>query len=230
MNIVDDHFYASFFWGPREESSRNCALRLFSFLRFLIGKFPRSRWKVTSRIGAFATKKTSILELEKVLLNGTNIGSKRLPILDLGYTVSIAAESTPPFSISRVHCGSWAHGVVNVCSVDFGSDGFGGTRIGCSQLLIELAEAAIEAWEPDRGLVSSQKFGDLLRPMRPEAGWMTYFSASYDDLVTIPAEFRLIRQSKGRLLVLDSEVFSVENPVQVSAIKSLCFALSSRNR
>ena len=214
-------YYAGAYWGPREESSEECARRLKTFLALLPDVDPSfARWFRQGRSQKESLSRpveTSPEALEKLVRRGKDRVRK-----DLGHSVWVWNGVLDEYDDSglQIHCGSRSEAVSNVCVVKLPYRGPNAERVLTAPVLKNLVRSMAVAWEPNWAVAMSRTHRDIIDEHgRADAwvGWVTYLSRERGQVPPLPAPVRLEPvEDRGTLIVLTPERFTADNPEHVA--------------
>jgi len=178
--IVD--WFVSIRWGARKETSIACAHRLSRFIDDIKAiDFRLSQWYLTARRKKAATIPLPQRGALEEYLRSHCVQRKEVPPRnvseDLGFSISLWTGRVAGTSASLVvRCGVSNSRVRNACTLTPASS-FGVTR----QELVDIVKCAVDAWQPDSVVVSSDEFLTSYMAQytkAPQLGWLTYVSPS----------------------------------------------------
>jgi hypothetical protein len=119
-------------------------------------------------------------------------------------------------------CGSSSRWVSNVCVLNPPDPARNpsGERIVTASTMAQVLRAMAVAWEPDRGVVMSHAYLELLRQAGKlpavKVGWITYLSRQRGVVPPLPAPVRVEPvEDLGSLIILTPERFTAENAAHV---------------
>jgi len=230
--MLKEAFYLKFAWGPRKEDLDQCADRLAKFLSdlsiidpafatFLGGRKKERLYRMPIDPGLF----------KRWLAQGVNreeIGNA--PIPDLGFSTSLILNEEDDVAFPlRIHCGCYAPRVPNICSIIFPRSGGAARRLLKTPMLLKIAKAVIENWQPDVGIISSDECRRIspLSSFASEAGWITYLPEKLNELTDIPASAQVEKIGNGRLIIATKAHFSSANSNHMEVVKHLAKSLQA---
>jgi hypothetical protein len=125
-------------------------------------------------------------------------------------------------SSTHVHfsCGSSSVFSGDNCIVDLPRRGTIAERMLSASMVTGILRAVALAWEPDKGLVTSDEHLAMVAPVhkRPDVvvGWVTYLSRRRGEVPPLPEPVRVEPvEDKGSLIILTPERFTATNPAHV---------------
>jgi Immunity protein 52 len=229
------------YWGPREETTHDCAVRLARMLEELAEAHPAfSHWNKQAYSRAAANKPAwamppDIDELTKVFEKGRQFKDRpRIPWPEMGYRVPAWNGLDPPYGASlSVGPGTYTASRSFPNTIDLGLNRAGPDNtdlINVAVLKPALRSVAM-AWEPDYAVVVPwaywpQAFGGDGYPQL-RSGWMTYLAPQYADQIIPPPAAIVEPMPNGRILLLATEEpFDMENPAHLAVAVAVQTALS----
>ncbi|MDC0707361.1 Imm52 family immunity protein [Stigmatella sp. ncwal1] len=160
--------------------------------------------------------------LETLLFEGMNRATvDKSAIKELGFGLHVWNQR-PDGRSTRVHiqCGGYSDFVGNYCLVTPPSEGDAMERLLSEPTRIQLLECMTTAWDPDWGVVSTNRSLDLIaknREREARVGWMTYISRRRGTVPPLPAPVRIQPVgSLGMLIILTPERFTASNPEHIA--------------
>jgi hypothetical protein len=222
--MVNEGFRLRFTWELRKENADQCASRLEQYLASLksidsifdnwVGVHPRGNLEFFEN---YSAKQWFALGVSRDPSN-----DKLEP--ELGHMIMLIASSGLQTGIT---CGAYCPGVNNVCNIIFNLTQINLPRILHVSTLIKIVGALVEAWEPERGVLTSPECFAELSPksLRFDAGWFTYISESRMQLIKLPKGARVEKIGKGNLIIATEEDFSSKNRKHMKFVRELSLAL-----
>ncbi|WP_371823560.1 immunity 52 family protein [Myxococcus sp. CA056] len=219
---MNESYYAGVYWGPRKESSEECARRLEVLLEGLSSVDPSlGHWFQQGKSRADALKRPlspNLAELEAFVRKGKDRTFDELGFSIGGWNGAGDDYETTGFLIA---CGGYSEWTGNRCVYTLPSKGPSLERTLSAPALAALMRQTADAWEPDWGVAISEQHRDSLKPRRPKGtpyvGWVTYLAHHWGTFPPLPAPVRVEPVGdKGTLIVLTPERFTVSNPEHVA--------------
>lgn len=222
--MLEEAYYVGSYWGVRQEAADDCAHRADLFFRLLmrcdasLGQWYRSG-KVPRGSPGHPVRTDHLEELKEQLLRGRNRTdlNKRV-IEELGFSLSVWNQQPDGTATTvRIHCGGYSEWVSNSCLLNPPSEGEAAERMLSLPTLIQVLTCMVTAWDPDWGVVNSNRSALELAPDAPQTdsvvGWVTYFARRRGPVPPLPAPVRIEPVgSLGMLVVLTPERFTASNP------------------
>jgi hypothetical protein len=218
-------YYGRFLWTERKEDIDSCAERLSLFLSdleaidpFFLAWRDGDKPKKEYRLPMSRQQLVRILEKN---VNRKDIGGAVIP--ELGFAVSLIAETQFSGFVLRVRCGGFSPWTSNCCSIEFPTQGEDAERILQIPSLVRIANAVIRNWHPQHGVITSHQCSKHVPPESffKEVGWITYLSRQYGKLPKIPSRIEVEVIEGGHLIITTRERFSCGNPAHVEAVTNL---------
>jgi hypothetical protein len=230
-------YYAGAYWGPRRESTGECARRAVTFLNLLAACDPLlAHWnKIPKPRGR--GRKTPLMPpdlstLTEAFQRGVNRQPGGPPIEHLGLTVSAYNDGTgEDFADVSMHCGSYEkNSSANACVLSLPNRGENAERILTASVLTEVVRSMALAWEPDWAVAMSRSYRDL-DDRQGETdiwlGWVTYLARQRGKVPPLPAPVRIEPvEDRGTLIILTPERFTVAKPEHVALARRVRELLS----
>ncbi|RKG81572.1 hypothetical protein D7W79_05120 [Corallococcus exercitus] len=222
QRAVTDSYSAGVYWGPRQESSEDCARRLAVLITALATVDPSfARWFQQGKSRKDALKRSigpASAELESFVRQGRD-----RTFADLGFSLGGWNGAADEYEVSGflIACGGYSEWVNNHCVFTLPSRGPSSERVLTAPVLTRLVRETAAAWEPDWGVAISEQHRDLMKPHRakgaPYVGWVTYLARHRGRVPLLPAPVRVENvEDKGTLIILTPERFTVSNPEHVA--------------
>ncbi|XXF78512.1 immunity 52 family protein [Myxococcaceae bacterium GXIMD 01537] len=219
---MTETYYAGAYWGPRKESSEDCARRLCALLAGLSETDPAlARWFQQGKSRKDALNRPlgpNLDDLESFVRRG-----KDRTVDELGFSIGGWNGAADDYEASGflIACGGDSAWVNNRCVFTLPSRGASMERILSAPVMTCLLRATALAWDPDWGVALSEEYRDLVKPRRakgaPYVGWVTYLSRQRGVVPPLPAPVRVEPvEDKGTLIVLTPERFASTNPEHVA--------------
>ncbi|WP_224366059.1 Imm52 family immunity protein [Hyalangium versicolor] len=222
--MLEETYYVGAYWGVRQETVSECARRVELFFHLLaqcdasFGQWYQSGRGSSSSQGLALTPHDPAA-LENVLLQGRNRTDLHKQVIDdLGYSLRVRNQ-LPEGSATNVsiRCGVYTEAVSNTCLLEPPTEGETAERIGTLPTLIQVLTCMVTAWDPDWGVINSNR---ALMELAPEAsqsdtnvGWVTYLARRRGIVPLLPAPVRIEPLSlNGTLVILTPERFTTSNP------------------
>lgn len=223
-------FVLRFFWGPREESSAACAVRMNKFLKGLKAiDEVFTDWRTTGkRKSVELSGKTG--QLQELLERGANRFEVPPfePIRDLGFSLWVLSGGYAAASLD-VHCGCYSEYVKNAVHLSPPTTGAAGRRLFRVPVLVETCKLVARCWEPDEGQVWSLRLHEAIKPSPSDidVGWITYVSNRVRKLTSVPEMEVIPVKGHGSIIVTTSQRFSTDNPKHLQKAKALAALVNS---
>lgn len=228
------------YWGSRQESPRDCAIRLARMLEGLAKAHPAfSQWNKQANSRAAANKPAWAMppdldELTMVFQKGRQYKDRPRTLWpEIGYRLSAWNGRDPPYGTSlSVTPGSYVESRSLPNTIDLSLDRASldnADFISASVLKPALLSVA-NAWEPDYAVVVPwtywpQVFGDDGYPQL-RSGWMTYLAPKYASRLRPPPAAIVESVSNGGILLLATEEqFDMKNSAHLTAAGAVQTAL-----
>jgi hypothetical protein len=123
-------------------------------------------------------------------------------------------------SVISFSCGSDSAHVVDYCLLMPPVQGVVAERVLSVPVLAQALRAMVLAWEPDWGVVTSNRHRDMVSEsgeVGTFVGWIMYFSNSRGAVPPLPAPVRVEPvEDKGTLVILTPERLTASNPEHVA--------------
>ncbi|MCA0145760.1 Imm52 family immunity protein [Blastococcus sp. LR1] len=227
--IMADAFYVGAYWGPREESVDDCAVRLSGQLSTLTGLDPLLQgWfkKGKSRKAALANEvDTSPDSLRALLLAGRQRrdDDERSVIADLGFSVGLWNGQAISVALS-VHCGSGAavQGMTsNYLTIQLPPAQKDSASLYRRDVALGLMRSVVTSWAPAWSTWTNHRLRSAQNPQPHEvvAGWATFVADGVgvqSQLLPVGAAVKSI--GHGLLVVADGDADSASE-AWVSAVR-----------
>ena len=227
-------------WRPRQESTRDCAVRLARMLDGLASAHPAFRhWNKQAPSRAAANRPAwamppDIGELTAVFEKGQQYKDVPREVWpEMGFSVSAWNGRDGPHGASlTVRPGTYAtfSRFPNTIDLTLKPAGPDNTDLVNSAVLKPVLLSVVSAWEPDYGVVVcwdywQRLFGDRHWPLF-RSGWMTYLAPQYASQITPPPAAIVESVPGGGLLLLATEErFSMDNPTHLAGADAIQAAL-----
>jgi Immunity protein 52 len=229
---VED-YYAGVSWGPRRESSHECAQRAFALLEALERLDPCFRDYWTWSRGR---KKVPVPILpnreaaEQIIARSVNRDDvNRKVIEDLGFYTSFIRdlEIVPGYRkknyqtlFLRFGCGCYAPRMRNSCVMYLPRYPPASERVLRGDLLAQLTRIFVDTLDAEAVLITSDMHRDVVNgpsPWKEElVGWVMYFARERGVVPPLPTPVRIESVGdKGTLIILTPERLTVSNPEHV---------------
>ena len=223
---MKEDFYVGAYWGPRRETSLECARRADLFFQLLVRCDPSfEQWY---RRGLNVPRglpgvplRVEIPELEQLLLQGRNRDDANRDVIeDLGFSMRVWNGKTVRTGIELL-CGVYTPALPNLCLLYPPKEGPSRERIWSAPVLSEVLTSIATAWDPDYAMASSSDMVDLIekQPGEVRVGWLTYLSRRLGTVPPLPAPVRITPVGTlGWLLVLAPEPLLASEPEHVAHV------------
>ncbi len=215
---MGETFYAGVYWLGRKESIASCAQRAEHFFRSLAALDPTwSRWFHVGRTREHSLRRP--IEPVAATFEATFArGKNQLPEGGVQFG-AWNVEAHGDASDIDFTCGSSSRFSKDVCVLNLPHSGPIAERVLTTPMMIRVLTAMALAWEPDKGVVISDAYRDLVAPDKlPHVlvGWVTYLSRRRGQVPPLPEPVRVEPiEDKGSLIILTPERFSASNPAHV---------------
>jgi len=192
--MMTGSFCIDFRWGDRKEPSTACAGRANAFLQDLepISKAFTGFVAVADQDRRESFQKLDTNSLRLLLEKGVKRRDlDRSVIEDLGFSTSLVNQD---ISIAiRLHCGVFCGVVPNTCTVEILKLTNETRCVLSASVLSQFFQAAVRAWEPERGLLTSMKLWEAVPQSKkvPNFGWLTYLSTKYSIPHAVRTQFEV---------------------------------------
>jgi hypothetical protein len=222
--MLEEAYYVGAYWGVRREPVGECARRAEFFFQLLARcDASLSQWYRRGRVArgspGHPVNTQHREELEELLLQGRNRTDLHKRVIEeLGFGLEVWNQRPDARATTvSIHCGGYTEAVGNVCLLDPPSEGEAAERMLSLPTLIQVLTCMITAWDPDWGVVNSNRSLLELAPDAPKTdaavGWVTYFARRRGPVPPLPAPVRIEPVgSLGMLVVLTPERFTASNP------------------
>jgi hypothetical protein len=233
--MSDEGFILRFFWGPRTETSGQCADRLYEFLAGLATLDPvfSTKWYAIGKDQNNPRHRPIILnqaDLQACCERGTfwtEVAPLRR-IEGLGFSVDIFTAGYWMLPLS-VHCGCCSEYIDNSVVMHLPNSGVAGRRMHRAGFLTRLSQLLVKCWEPDVGQVWSTKLRDALALPADavEVGWITYVANRVRQPPRFPKEILVVPvEGLGHLFVATRQRFFTENESHLNRARLVAGALN----
>ena len=216
--MVESYFVGSY-WLGRRESAGACARRAEHFFQVLAQLDPTWRhWFQYGKTLKQALSRT--VEPTAATFEGF-FAKKKYQMPEHGFLFD-TWNGQEQGSSTHVHlvCGSSSVVSCDKCLLDLPRRGANAERVLCAPMVTEILRAVALAWEPDKGMVTSDDHLAIVAPDHklPDmvVGWVTYLSRRRGQVPPLPEPVRVEPvEDKGTLIVLTPERFTATNPAHV---------------
>lgn len=227
MSRRDETTFLGAYWGPRRESAEQCADRLLRCITSLAEISPLlSTWKQKTRTKREAMLAATIDLDDLVRQVGAGVNrrdSDRSIIEELGYSWAAWNGNMKSAVSLSVSCGSWSEVLKSpnslVLNLPEPSCPDADTIYGNAE---QILGSVVEAWEPDRALISSHRLREEVESISPNAGmtvgWKTYLGPSLNPKSELGENF-----GQGRLVKAAENWAEVESADVIRVAKQLRF-------
>lgn len=225
---MSESFYAGAYWSARKETAEACAQRAYTFLSQLARIdqvfstwFLKRRSRTEARKSNLVIEPGVIQELFQRSRNRKDLDGSIIP--ELGFSLGLWNGDKLGGSCGlSVQCGATSEYVGNACVLDLPTDGEPAQRLLNTRILERLVALLVDAWDPDRAIVTSSK-------LDVEAGWLTYLKTPRRDLRHMPSSSRVVHLKEGLVVVSTDEQFSSSNPTHANAVLTISQCLRLLN-
>jgi hypothetical protein len=219
---------------PREETTRDCAVRMARMLTGLAALHPafarwyQQAWTLEEAFVPFCKMPPQVEELTQVFEDGrhfTDLSNELMP--DLGYSVNAWNGIEGPHGLHmRVHVGAYTDIRPFPNDVELTVQGLkpGNADLINAKYLKAILLTMIDAWEPSwADTADGKSVNRFSRPLPPfRSDWMTYLSAPYARKVTPPSSAITEPVAGGGVLMLaTNEVFTPDNPQHIAIVNAI---------
>jgi hypothetical protein len=215
---MKEKYYLGAYWAGRVEPVESYARRTEGFFRLLTSVDPTfSQWfeKAGSRAGAL---KRPVVPDEESLLG---LFKKKYRNDEDG--VSFSAWNGAPDGEStgvRLSCGSTSELLGDLCVMDLPTGGDARERVLTAPVLSQALRAAVLAWDPAWGVVTSTAHRDRVSELAVPGtfvGWVTYVSRRLGTVPPLPAPVHVEAvEDRGTLIVMCPDRFTDREPAHVA--------------
>ena len=221
---MKEHYFVGAYWGPRQETSRECAHRAEHFLRLLSPCDPTfAQWYLGGKKappGLPGQPLQTADDLELLLLEGRSRSDfdRTLILEDMGFLAG-AFNARKGRTRLDFHCGAYYPEGHNSCLLEPPPEGPVRERLLSAPVLEQVLTCMAIAWEPDFTMAGSLEMLRLVE--KPEwetrVGWVTYVSRRLGTVPPLPAPVRITPvDTRGWLLTLSPERMTADNPEHVA--------------
>jgi hypothetical protein len=232
-------YYAGAYWGAREESPEQCALRTSVLLTQLAPCDPfLAEWYKPTRSRKDARKfpllPSDLPTLTDQFRRGVNRERGGPVFKDLGFSFWFDNGGGDYDNANlRIRCGGYSEGMTNNCVLGLPTLGRSpnAERVVSSSVLVGVVRGMALAMEPDWAVALSKthrdEYEDKDNKTGPWVGWVTYLSQKRGTVPPLPAPVRIERvEDKGTLILLTPERFTVANAEHLALAKRVRELLS----
>jgi len=223
--VIEQTYWAQFYWFERQESLDDCMHRLTSVLSDLKALHEAfATWEVIRKSGGRRKiPQRPHAVLREALLEGrnwTDVGHELIE--DLGYTLTLTNTlSGPSRTTIGARMGVYTEWVANTFLL--GPLRSSSLADYCSlTFMVQLAQIIIDRMMPDYGEITSDEYrrtvvdftdpNFVVEPRKPDVGWITYISRGYWDSPELPSPYeRHAIPKRGDLIVVPVEGFDAAN-------------------
>jgi len=222
------------YWGIRKEPAIVCARRLAGLLHCLAHcDDVFTSWfsdGISRQAAPTEVKPHDESALEALLHQGRNRREdNRSVIEELGFTVGLWNGQDDSGSSSIImQCGSYSEWVSNSVVLRLPRQGLPRERIVQVNVLTQILQCIVTAWQPDAASVASSDYVSLVHDTwGPMVGWITFIPVDPTELPSLPVHVRVIpADTHGSLIIATDEPFSAANPAHVALANSVGEALT----
>jgi len=228
---MEETYYVGVYWLAREETVDACAQRAATFFRLLaacdpsLARWYRKGWTLEEAL------QHRVESTKDAFLKEFGPEEERSPL----FGVSLGLWSGGPNgdgSSTHISCGSTSDRVSNSCLFNPPHEGPDAQRLLQTPVLAQVLRAMALAWEPECGVVTSNRFRDTLSDSESARagtflGWVTYFSHRRGPVPPLPPPVRVEPlEDKGTLITLSPERFTASNPAHLEHARHVTALLS----
>jgi hypothetical protein len=215
-------YYAGVYWPQRHESAEACARRTEAYFRLLSPLDATwAHWfeQADTREEALKLRILPVAATFEALF-----ARKEYQLLRDGYSIGFwNGQEDPGATGTNIACGQGSKFAPSNCCVlepPTPARSPQGERIVNASTMAQVLRAMAVAWEPDRGVVMSHAYLDLLRQAGKlpavRVGWITYLSRPRGAVPPLPTPVRVEPvEDLGSLIILTPERFTAENQAHV---------------
>ena len=175
MTQIEKPFVGAY-WSAREESRRECAQRIFSFLESLSDDCLFAKWCLTGRNPKTAKKSLELsVDAIEQRLKAHYTDEPRVPMLDLGFSLDIWNGQDASSAGFRATCGGFSRVVGNSAVLSLPRQE-PPREAATLERLHALVRNAVSSFDPDVAIATSSEFNARLGggPAPKNGGWITY--------------------------------------------------------
>lgn len=234
--MIDSHYIGAY-WGPRPESSTDCARRIVD----LLGRLSEISDQLACWFDKASSKQTAlsspvlpqIESVERLLAAGRHFKDEPLvPVPDLGFHIGIwNGRSGAEAGSLSISCGGWFEGLSNSVVLKLPPSLLSATTEHLSALLGRVVGTLVSIFDPDslryssNGLAERLGLYDFNQNQKPlwTPGWITYVAPRLQ--LSLPGTaFAAIEpplRVPGSCVIAGNPPFSVENAVQLEGVSQM---------
>lgn len=220
-------YHVGAYWESRREDVEECARRADLFFHLLAQcESSLGQWYRAGRVArgspGHLVRTNDREELKESLLRGRNrTDLDKSVIEDLGFSMHVWNQRPDArATILTIRCGAYTDRGSNLCLLKPPREGEAAERMLSAPMLARILECMVTAWDPDWGVVTSNKVQDLIPSAdeeNAEVGWMNYFSRRRGTVPPLPAPVRIEPVGTlGMLVILTPERFTASNPEHIA--------------
>lgn len=155
--VINKEYYIGVYWGTRNESTKECAVKVkatFDFLSSIDESF--RTWYKTSR-----PRKGEILQpidisiksIQTLLLNGQNHNDLGELLEELGYLIYLKSEKTySKAHVLSITCGCYLDTIPNNVILNIGNNE-AHEHLTSTETLEKIYKSLVNIWHPDKGVI-----------------------------------------------------------------------------
>lgn len=230
-----EDFYVRGCWGPREESLKQCAHRVSTFVRKLGELTPVfKKWYEfeAPKARPIGTSQAAIADLLSASVSKTDVGDRT--ISEAGFEINLWNRRDDEARTSlNICCGIYSPWISNMCFLQ--PEFLGRVTIGIPgfDILIQLVKLIVRTWDPDDVVVTSRLTRERLPRVwdGPDIGWITYLSDRYGEVAALPKVSRCERiDNAGTLIVVTEPLFSCDSDEDLGRLRDAQTRLKMESR
>ncbi len=236
--MTNDQFRIGFYWGQRQETLTKCTDRVSNFLASIgridklfetwhLRRHDRSKSRVRHSL-QWTQQRVEALLVESAVKSDLGEVMPRA-----GYSLFLWNGYDAHFSANlEIRIAADVKNLKNVCLLSIPVAPEATDRLLRVPVLLQACKLIAKCFEPDHGLVTSEKFEYLVHDFAsehyksnievPDVGWITYLCKRYKLPARLPKKFRVTPvDSLGTLITALDHRFSVDKSGHVEAVKEL---------
>ncbi|MDY7225957.1 immunity 52 family protein [Hyalangium rubrum] len=226
--MLEETYYLGAYWGARREEVGECSRRAELFFHMLarcdvsLGQWYRSG-RVPRGTPGHLVRTNDRGALEELFLRGRNRTDLHERVIEaLGFSLDVWNQ-LPDAKAAKlsINCGVFSEEISNTCIVELPSQGEAVERMLSLPTLIQVLTSMVIAWDPDWGVVNTNRALMELVPRGDErtsdVGWVTYLAHRRGTVPPLPAPVRIEPVGElGMLVILTPERFTASNPEHIA--------------
>jgi len=219
-------------WGLRKESVEACAARTLQLLTCLARHNDIfSHWFTLGSTREEALQHEISLEdpatIQSLLIEGRSKSELRADLLEqLGYSIGLWTGRKDDDAGLSINCGCYAPAIGgNSCVLELPYESAAAEQLLHASVLEGIMACVVEAWNPDWGVVTSNKYEKIApaqSPNTPWMGWMIYLAHKPETLPPLPAPVSVgTMGNQGSLITMTNERFTADNPSHIEIVNQV---------